>query len=263
MEATGFSADVVGGFGPDEGVGVIVVLLEVSVYGGLQVGDGAEHAAPQSDAGVQVDLATGAVSGGHAEGDTISNVEAVIGSSHSDTITGDSGDNSLEGGEGADTLEGGAGADTLDGGFGDDVLRGGSGNDLLKGGRDGDIYLFGRGDGNDTIDNRGESASNDVLRLGADIDADQLWFRMSGDDLIIDIIGTDDSVTLDDWYDGTGNRLDVELSDGSLILAPNIDVLVNAMASFAPPGDGATEYTAGQHQTLDPLIAVHWQTPST
>ena len=40
--------DVIGGFGPHEGLGVVVVLLEVTVDGGLEVGGGPEDAAPDA-----------------------------------------------------------------------------------------------------------------------------------------------------------------------------------------------------------------------
>ena len=67
-----------------------------------------------SSAGVNVNLNTNTVSGGDAEGDTISNFENVTGSDHADTLTGDAGDNVLDGGAGADALDGGAGTDTVD-----------------------------------------------------------------------------------------------------------------------------------------------------
>ena len=75
-----------------------------------------------SDAGVRVSLSTGAGSGGHAEGDTFSNVEGIVGSAHADTLWGSGGDDTLGGGDGNDELIGGAGADTLDGGAGRDLL---------------------------------------------------------------------------------------------------------------------------------------------
>lgn len=64
-----------------------------------------------SDAAVTVNLATNTVSGGHAQGDTISNFEDVSGSEFDDTITGDATGNYLYGEGGADTLSGGAGDD--------------------------------------------------------------------------------------------------------------------------------------------------------
>ncbi|WP_020592846.1 polymorphic toxin-type HINT domain-containing protein [Kiloniella laminariae] len=65
-----------------------------------------------SDTGVNVNLQTGAASGGHAEGDTISNFENIQGSYHDDTLIGDSTDNVIEGDLGADSIDGGAGIDT-------------------------------------------------------------------------------------------------------------------------------------------------------
>ena len=59
-----------------------------------------------------VNLATGTGHGGHAEGDTLTGIEAVFGSQHADHLTGDGGNNSLAGRAGGDTLDGGDGRDT-------------------------------------------------------------------------------------------------------------------------------------------------------
>src|SRR5262249_32251224 len=48
-----------------------------------------------STAGVHANIATGAVSGGYAEGDTISHFENLEGSAFADTLTGNVGDNYL------------------------------------------------------------------------------------------------------------------------------------------------------------------------
>ena len=84
-----------------------------------------------SDAGVTVDLsgARQTASGGHAQNDTISGFENVIGSEYADDLTGDSGPNELQGLGGGDELTGGAGADTLNGGAGADKLTGDGGTD--------------------------------------------------------------------------------------------------------------------------------------
>ncbi|MBC6442532.1 MAG: calcium-binding protein [Rhodobacteraceae bacterium] len=58
---------------------------------------------------------------GHAQGDTLKNIEHLTGSAYDDTLTGDDAANTLKGGAGRDTLEGGPGADVLDGGDGWDV----------------------------------------------------------------------------------------------------------------------------------------------
>ena len=124
-----------------------------------------------SSSGVSVDLGTGLGSGGTATGDTLSHIEAVIGSfQFGDTLTGRAGvdvlfngaggDDSLRGLNGNDSLFGFNGNDTLKGGFGDDLLNGGSGSDSLvgnagnnsmTGGGGNDIFVFADGFGNDTI----------------------------------------------------------------------------------------------------------------
>jgi len=73
-----------------------------------------------SAAGVTINLATGAVSGGDAQGDTFSSIEQVFGSDQGDQLTGDAGANTLWGGAGDDIITGGAGADMLKGGAGND-----------------------------------------------------------------------------------------------------------------------------------------------
>ena len=81
-----------------------------------------------SDAGVTVNLATGTGQGGHAEGDTLTNILGVVGSNQADHLIGHDEHNNLQGRDGDDTLEGGAGNDTLEGGLGADMLDGDGGN---------------------------------------------------------------------------------------------------------------------------------------
>jgi Ca2+-binding RTX toxin-like protein len=83
-----------------------------------------------SDAAVDVDLTRERQLGGHAEGDTLTGIENVIGSAFADRIAGDADHNILDGGAGDDTLLGGAGEDTLRGGSGADSMDGGVGRDL-------------------------------------------------------------------------------------------------------------------------------------
>ena len=68
-------------------------------------------------AGVSVNLTTGLA----ADGDVLSNIENLKGSTFDDVLTGDAGVNTLDGGAGNDALVGGAGADVLIGGAGVDT----------------------------------------------------------------------------------------------------------------------------------------------
>ena len=109
-----------------------------------------------SDAWVDVNLATGAVSGGDAQGDTIAGFEHVVGSAHGDDLRGNDGANRLSGGAGTDWLYGEGGDDRLDGGTGNDWLEGGAGDDVLEGGAGAD-WMFG-GLGEDTLSYAGSTA---------------------------------------------------------------------------------------------------------
>lgn len=88
--------------------------------------------------GVTVNLATNINAGGDAEGDQLSNIENLHGSSYADHLTGDATANELFGAEGDDTLVGGLGNDLLNGGAGRDTVsyeysRAGLRLDLQKG----------------------------------------------------------------------------------------------------------------------------------
>ncbi|MGO4127140.1 calcium-binding protein [Inquilinus sp. YAF38] len=90
-----------------------------TLIGGAGI-DTATYSVSVVTAGVTVSLYTGTGSGGDAQGDWLSGVENIIGSSYADTLSGDAAANALSGGDGADILNGGAGADKLDGGVGTD-----------------------------------------------------------------------------------------------------------------------------------------------
>ncbi len=71
---------------------------------------------------------------GDATGDVYVDVEALIGSTFSDTLVGNDGANTLTGLAGDDKLHGLAGNDTLLGGGGNDQIFGGEGTDYIDGG---------------------------------------------------------------------------------------------------------------------------------
>ena len=75
-------------------------------------GDTASYAG--SDAGVTVDLGrtTPQVGAGHATGDLLQSIEALVGSAHDDRLTGNGDKNYIQGGAGSDVINGGGGYDT-------------------------------------------------------------------------------------------------------------------------------------------------------
>ncbi len=193
----------------------------------------------------------------------------ILGSAGADTINGKAGADLIYGRAGADTLIGGEGNDTIYGEAGADELIGGTGNDILDGGAGNDIYSFNRGDGQDQIfDVDGTAGNVDVLRFGASVSKDQLWFRQSGDDLEVSIIGTTDKVLVKKFYtkymvfgNETPNPSHIEqfkTSDGKVLLDSQVQNLVQAMVSFSPPAVGQTTLPASYQGSLNSVIVANW-----
>jgi Ca2+-binding RTX toxin-like protein len=74
----------------------------------------------ESTAAVTINLASGAGTGGTAQGDVLVAIETLYGSSYNDTLVGNTATNGLVGGAGNDVLAGMGGKDTLIGGTGAD-----------------------------------------------------------------------------------------------------------------------------------------------
>ena len=147
------------------------------------------------------------------------------------------------------TITGNSLANTFSGGLGNDVIQGGLGNDT---------YLFSRGDNRDTIRENDATVNTDLLSFASGIAHDQLWFRQSGNNLLVSIIGTSDSVTVQDWYSGNAYHVEeIKTVDGAKTLTDaNVQNLVTAMAAMSVPT--TTTLTPAQHAALDVIIAANW-----
>ncbi|THF63210.1 calcium-binding protein, partial [Pseudothauera rhizosphaerae] len=178
-----------------------------------------------------------------------------------DTLYGGEGNDTLYGEDGNDVLDGGVGNDRLYGSGGNDTLYGGAGNDFLEGGKGSDTYSFHRGDGQDTISDYDTTSGNtDRLVFADGIAADQLWFSRNGNHLQVGVIGSDDKVTINNWYSGAAYRVEqFHAGDGSILLQNQVDALVSAMAAFSPPAAGETSLPGSYRETLDAVIAANWQ----
>ncbi|WP_417709381.1 cadherin domain-containing protein [Roseibium aggregatum] len=76
------------------------------------------------------------------------------------------GNDTLDGGGGNDLIFGRGGADDIYGGAGNDTIIGGTGNDTLNGGDGSDLFMYGLGDGSDTINAGAGAGWTDVIDLG-------------------------------------------------------------------------------------------------
>nr|WP_310886896.1 calcium-binding protein [Pseudomonas cannabina] len=146
--------------------------------------------------------------------------DIINGAAGNDTLAGNAGADSLNGNEGNDLLLGGAGNDSLIGGTGDDILDGGLGNDQLDGGEGNDTYLFGKGAGQDTIYYAYENREGklDTIKL-TDLNASDVSVRRDGNDLIIRVLGSTDSLRVVYHFQGDaagGYQIDrIQFADGS------------------------------------------------
>jgi len=80
---------------------------------------------------VKINLTNKTASYGEAEGDTIINIENIIGSQFNDEIIGNDLNNYLTGKSGDDRIEGRSGNDIIEGGLGADIILGGDGFDYF------------------------------------------------------------------------------------------------------------------------------------
>ena len=174
------------------------------LYGGagadtLNGGPGDDYAYYTNSAvGVLVRLhAAHAVKYGDAEGDTLIDIEHLVGSEHNDILAGDGEDNILEGRNGDDVLYGGpaGGDDRMYGGNGDDRIFGGKGNDILTGGEGNDVLKGGPGEDVFIVD----GDEMDVLYGGTEKDTFQFFPSNLGGGSIRDFSDGEDVIDLTEF----------------------------------------------------------------
>lgn len=201
-----------------------------------------------------------------AIGNTLANI--LTGNGASNLLIGDAGNDTLRGMGGNDWLLGGAGNDAIEGGDGADILFGSVGNDTVAGGWGSDQYTFARGDGQDVVndydardaDPATYGQTTDAVQFGADIAHDQLWFTRLGNDLQVQVIGTSDRISVQNWYLGGAYQVEeLHAGNGYSLLNTQVEQLVQAMAAFAPPASGELSLSASYRQELEPVIAANWQ----
>ena len=94
-------------------------------------------------------------------------------------------------------IAGTAAADTLVGQGGSDTLSGGAGGDMLKGGYGADLYLFGLGDGEDTIS---DNSGADQIVLGTGITPEMVTLGRDMADLLITVGSSGDMLRVERFF---------------------------------------------------------------
>ncbi|MEJ2074461.1 MAG: calcium-binding protein, partial [Reinekea sp.] len=119
------------------------------------------------------------------------------------------------------------------------------------------------GDGQDTVtqyDPYNATTYNDTIVFGDDITLSDLWFSRSGNNLQITVAGTDDRVTVSNWYSNANYQLDQIEVDSSVLLNSQVEQLVSAMASYSVPSGAGNVIHQEVKDELQPVLAETWQT---
>lgn len=159
----------------------------------------------------------------------------------------------ISGGGGNDVITGSASAIEF-------LIGGAGGDDVIYGGVGVDAYFWGFSAGQDTIyQNNAEAVTNDLL-VSLYTNHESMWFSKEGDDLHIDIVGTDDSATFRDWYVNEQHQIGA-ITTGAYEIGSSADInaLVDAMAMFDIPTGPGEIVPAHIVDDLAPTMANVWQ----
>jgi hypothetical protein len=144
---------------------------------------------------------------------------------------------------------------------GNDVLVASSGTETLTGNGGYDAYQFGAVFGQDTVANNGGGTPKGEIDLSSAA-SNQLWFKHTGNDLEIDLVGTTKKITVAGWYGSNAGAQvqSVNASDG-LKLDTQLAQLVAAMAAYSANHAGFNPATATQmpaDSALQSALAASW-----
>ncbi|MFC3655010.1 hypothetical protein FZ025_12685 [Xanthomonas hyacinthi] len=185
----------------------------------LDGGDGDDTLSGEDGADVLVGGNGADTLSGGGDADTLSGgdgADILSGGDGNDTVSGGTKNDQLYGDGGDDALDGGDGNDTLSGGTGNDTLVGGAGNDSLSGGVGNNRYLFDRGFGVDVVTVTAGAIERITFQDG--LGAEELAFARSGDDLLVEVVGQPDRLTVAGFF-VAGSQAAVYSADGQVYTA--------------------------------------------
>jgi hypothetical protein len=149
------------------------------------------------------------------------------------------------------------------GSSGNDTLTATGTSQALVGNGGSDTYKFGRGDGADVIQNgiSSNTTATGELDLGTGITTNDLWFQHVGNDLVVELLGTQDRMTVAGWYANAGAPLEEIKTAGGSMIDSQLNQLVQAMATFGANNSAFNPTTATAFptdSTLQGVLAASW-----
>ena len=189
----------------------------------------------------------------------------IYGLDGNDNLSGGALNDLLDGGAGNDDLWGYAGNDNIYGGAGDDRLAGGAGVDMLIGGEGNDEFIFGKGSGQDTVNSYDTTVGKiDTVLFDSTVDSSEVLISQLGNDLVLAISGTNDSLTIQHYMENDGASAytveQIKFQDGTnwdvksikAKLTNHAPVLSTALPDQTAPQGGAFSYTVASGAFTDP-----------
>jgi Ca2+-binding RTX toxin-like protein len=178
-------------------------------------------------------------------------------------LSGDDGNDSVVGGIGNDTIYGGTGNNTLVSGGGDDIFYS-QGNDSLVSGAGNDVFNFTSTSGSSTLSST--QGADDIV-FDSTVAIDQLWFRRSGNDLLIDVIGGTAHIEVSGFFstgnDGAAPFVRRIIADGETLELSQFSgtaAASNLLLEMASISGSATAVPTTMPAGVSSVLSNYWQT---
>ncbi|MEM9090297.1 MAG: calcium-binding protein, partial [Cyanobacteria bacterium P01_F01_bin.53] len=148
--------------------------------------------------------------------------DLLYGNQNNDIIFGGADNDRIFGGSGNDILSGDAGRDIITGNSGDDILMGVTGNDVLTGGSGSDVFVFGNGDGTDTVKDF-KVGTDKIGLVEGELTFSDLTFEQRGRRTFLGVASTGETLAILDRVTASS------LTESSFITVPDVSTLEEAL----------------------------------
>ena len=103
---------------------------------------------------------------------------------------------------------------------------------------------------------------SDAIVFEPEVLPDQIWFSRAGNDLLAQILGSEDQIRISGWYLDAPAPVDVlRAGEDAVIAADQVDQLVNAMAGFGVQRAPVIELSPEQQADYSAVVANSWDGP--
>ncbi|MCP3445817.1 calcium-binding protein [Bradyrhizobium sp. CCGUVB14] len=146
--------------------------------------------------------------------------------------------------------------------YGSNIFQLGAGGEMAYGGARSNVFQVTSSTGQAQINLSSATGSKNELDFLSGITDQNLWFERAGNDLKIDLLGTNTSTTIGNWFSGGGGALQ-EITAGGLKIDSQISQLVQAMATYSSNNAGfdptnSSIQTLPSDTTLQSAVAAAW-----